>query len=127
MAAQPERRRMNAPAKIEAASLPALARSAATRLYFIRVGFSGPIKIGVSRDPDRRLVQLQCGSAARLVLLGSVPGGFADEAVAHRHLAAHRVQGEYFAPSPETLELVAMLLRSHADALEAEGLSQAAA
>lgn len=32
MAAQPERRRMNAPAKIEAASLPALVRSAATKL-----------------------------------------------------------------------------------------------
>lgn len=108
---------------IEAASLPALVRSAATRLYFIRVGFGGPIKIGVSRNPDRRLAQLQCGSAERLVLLGSVPGGFADEAAIHRHLADHRVQGEYFAPSPETLELIAMMMRDHADALEDEGLS----
>ncbi len=99
----------------------------ASRVYFIRVGFDGPIKIGVSRDPERRLVQLQCGSADKLVLLGSVPGGFADEAAIHRYLADHRVQGEYFAPSPESLELIAMMMRDHADALEAEGLSRAAA
>lgn len=99
----------------------------AASVYFIRSGRGGPIKIGVSRDPARRLAQLQCGSVTKLTLLGVVPGGFADEAAIHRRLHAYRIHGEHFEAAPEVLEFIAALFREHADALEAEAISDEAA
>lgn len=70
--------------------------------YFIqRGGPGGPIKIGLSTDPARRLRALATGSAEPLALLGVLAGD--HEAVLHLRLKAHRMQGEWFAPVPAVL------------------------
>jgi hypothetical protein len=54
------------------------------------------VKIGHSRDPERRVRQLQTGTPERLVLLATMWGGEAMEGLLHKRLAASRVGGEWY-------------------------------
>jgi hypothetical protein len=66
-------------------------------VYFIQSGnFSGPIKIGVAKDPGARLAQLQVGNPDRLRLRLIIPGTMADEGYIHSRLSAYRIGGEWF-------------------------------
>lgn len=80
------------------------------RIYFIQEGETGPVKIGLSVDPIKRLTSLQVGRRGRVRLLG-VTGGpvtYADEAAIHSELAAHLVEGrEWFAPHPDVFKVAA--------------------
>jgi hypothetical protein len=80
-------------------------------LYLIQIilsgGERGPIKIGISKDPEGRLIDLQTGSPFTLVLLGFFQvGSFAVartlEASVHAALAASRLAGEWFDVDEET-------------------------
>lgn len=76
-------------------------------VYFIKpVGQDGPIKIGLSNDPARRIAEFATWSPLRLELLGSVPGSWADEQFMHECLADHLSHGEWFHASPEVLSAV---------------------
>lgn len=68
-------------------------------IYFIQAGTNGPIKIGISRDPVRRLASLQTGHHETLRLLAVMEGDDRDEAVMHRRFSCQR--GEWFAPTVE--------------------------
>lgn len=68
-----------------------------TYLYFIQQGDStGPIKIGISKNPKKRLHTLQIGNAVPLTLLAIHKGTFADEQKIHQIFKEHHIQGEWF-------------------------------
>lgn len=59
---------------------------------------TGKVKIGISKDPERRLKQLQTGNSSRLVLVAThkAENGFADERALHHKNEAYRIHGEWF-------------------------------
>lgn len=75
-------------------------------VYFIQ-SEEGPIKIGFSDDPAKRLDQLQVASPSQLRLLGSLPCKSTREAAIHGYFAEHRLRGEWFRPAPELLAWIA--------------------
>lgn len=80
-------------------------------LYFIG-GDEGPIKIGVSNDPQRRLKGLQTGYPYPLQILATIEGGAMLEIEYHERFAEHRLHGEWFAPHPDILAEIERL-RTH--------------
>ncbi len=79
-------------------------------VYFIQDGDKGPIKIGFSTNLEARMAQLQTSTHRKLKLLGKVEGTQRLEHDIHRHLAAHRLEGEWFTPSSEVLETINQIL-----------------
>lgn len=77
-----------------------------TYLYFIQQGEEGPIKIGVSKHPDKRLRELQTANAVELVLLGTHKGIRSDEKRIHKMFENNRLSGEWFEPCLPLLSLV---------------------
>lgn len=75
-------------------------------VYFVRRGNDGPIKIGKSKDVDSRIETLQCSSAERLILLGTLPGGSFLERILHAAFADSRLEGEWFDATDELLSLL---------------------
>ena len=77
-------------------------------IYFLKpVGMDGPIKIGWSCEVNRRLQELQTANAARLVLLGFIPGTMEDERAWHARHATERLEAEWFRPSQALLDAIA--------------------
>lgn len=67
-------------------------------VYAIRNTTTGNIKLGISRNPEQRLKQLQTGNDCALELVAYSKAGnrFQDEtALHHAHAAAH-IRGEWF-------------------------------
>ena len=54
------------------------------------------VKIGFSRQPVRRLAQMQTASPDRLTLFDKFPGDRSLEAAFHHTLADRRMTGEWF-------------------------------
>lgn len=75
----------------------------ASTIYFIQIGESGPVKIGVSFDPLDRLRQVQTASPEEVRLLACCLGTEQDEAALHEQFARHRIRGEWFRPVPALL------------------------
>lgn len=71
-------------------------------VYFVG-GAEGPIKIGITNDPQKRLAGMQCGNATKLHLLAVTTGGRRSEYLYHLRFREHRVQGEWFVRHPEIL------------------------
>lgn len=65
-------------------------------VYCIGERRGGRVKVGWSRDPTLRLVQLQTGNDRRLRLLGWFPGTREIEAGIHADNADLHVLGEWF-------------------------------
>jgi hypothetical protein len=69
-------------------------------LYVIGGSALGPLKLGISADPDKRVSQLQTGHAERLQVFHREPvaAGKARlfERLLHRDLNHHRAIGEWF-------------------------------
>jgi len=75
-------------------------------IYFIQQGDDGPIKIGTSDNPEKRLQQLQGSHHETLRLLKVVEGSNWAEKRLHQHLAAFRLRGEWFENCAEVLRVV---------------------
>jgi hypothetical protein len=77
-------------------------------------------KVGVSKDPKRRLKTLQTGNPAALELMFTVEcrdvPAYAAEAIIHKHLADIRVKGEWF--TIETDDFVVRLAKTMMTAIE---------
>lgn len=86
-------------------------RGKATRIYFIQEGDDGPVKIGESTQPERRMEYHQCGNPRRLRLLGSYSARAYDEKALLARFADHRIRGEWFEPAPELLAHVEEMCR----------------
>ena len=67
-------------------------------VYAIRESESGRIKLGISRNPEQRLKQLQTGNSQvlELVAFKKAKNGFSDEKAAHEIASSHHVRGEWF-------------------------------
>lgn len=78
------------------------------RIYFLRpVGQPGPVKIGCSVFPERRVLDLARVSPIPLELAASGPGNHEIERRLHRMFKGSRLHMEWFAASPELSELIA--------------------
>jgi len=81
-----------------------------SHVYFIKpVGADGPIKIGHSIHPTRRLASLKPASPLPLEIICTAPGGVVDETRLHRQFEGHRLHFEWFSPAPELLMLIAVV------------------
>lgn len=84
-----------------------------SRVYFIKpIGMDGPIKIGYSKCPEKRLVALSMWSPWPLEIIGSVKGIRKDETNFHsrfKDLHSHR---KWFRTSPLLLETIAAVLKA---------------
>jgi hypothetical protein len=65
-------------------------------VYFIQEGGRGPVKIGLSNRPKRRIGDLQTGNPTELHLRHVVPGDRRTEAVLHHRFEPARIRGEWF-------------------------------
>lgn len=67
-------------------------------VYAIKEIDTGNVKLGISRDPERRLKQLQIGNSSRLELVAyrKAENRFTDERQLHHYNAALRIHGEWF-------------------------------
>ena len=65
-------------------------------LYIIQSDVTGMIKIGRSKDPQKRLKQLQTGNPSRLKLIASFKGEGWKEKILHENLKKYRLEGEWF-------------------------------
>jgi hypothetical protein len=82
-------------------------------VYFIKpVGLVGPIKIGLSENPQRRIDEFRTWSPFELEIIGTIAGSWADEQFLHECLAADHSHGEWFFPSREVLRAVDEVISS---------------
>jgi hypothetical protein len=65
-------------------------------IYFTQDTQTRAIKIGYSKNPQKRRAGLQSSTPGQLVLLGYVPGGLEYERAFHDKFAAYRLHGEWF-------------------------------
>jgi hypothetical protein len=66
-------------------------------VYFIKpVGLNGPVKIGLSSNPTRRLAEFGAWSPIPLEIIGTIPGTWADEQYLHECFADDHLHGEWF-------------------------------
>lgn len=87
---------------------PAPSPAATTMIYFVQAQCPHAfIKIGIARDVEYRLRQIQALCPYEVRLLATMRGGVADEAQLHIRFRAQHVRGEWFRPSAELLRLIA--------------------
>ena len=70
-------------------------------VYFIRAGYTGPIKIGVAANVQRRLETLQTGNHQTLYIIATIkyPGraeAYEKEKKFHKLFKGKRLRGEWF-------------------------------
>lgn len=92
-----------------------------TWLYFIQAGEGGPVKIGISETPVRRMANMQVGNHERLRLIAVARVPIDAESDLHARLVKHHVHGEWFRPAPAVLEIAQSYeARGHRAWLETE-------
>jgi len=65
-------------------------------LYIIQSDVTGMIKIGRSKDPQKRLKQLQTGNPNKLKIIAEFKGEGWKEKIIHERLRMYRLEGEWF-------------------------------
>ena len=88
-------------------------------IYFISDG-KGAIKIGVTNNIKRRILQLRGGNPGELSLIGSIEGDARAERTIHAELKAHRLSGEWFADCDGTRAVIKRCLRDGVPCLDDE-------
>lgn len=70
-------------------------------VYFIRrEDDSGPVKIGTTNDPYKRLLTVQTGNPYKLKIIKIIKGGKNLEKTLHNKFGKFRMEGEWFKPNP---------------------------
>ena len=75
-------------------------------IYFIRQNSNGPVKIGVSVNPERRLLSMQTINPDPLHIMKVVNGSYAMEALLHEKFSDARINGEWFEPTEALLAYI---------------------
>lgn len=75
-------------------------------VYVIRVGENGPVKIGWSRQPLRRLKNMQTASVEPMRLLGTADGELKTEKELHRQYKHLQLRGEWFTFCPTMMDKI---------------------
>ncbi len=79
-------------------------------VYFVQATLGGPIKIGKSLDPQKRVTGMQTGSPVPLRLLAQIVEAAEDlEETLHADFAHLRLHGEWFRPGDELLRFIGRL------------------
>lgn len=79
-------------------------------IYFMRpVGQVGPIKIGCSIHPEKRLVQISTWSPIPLEIIATALGNSRLENFVHRKFKAQRLHREWFEPCEALLAGIAAI------------------
>lgn len=94
-----------------------------SRLYFIQCGEGGPIKIGISSDPVRRMSGMQVACPYPLALLhdcGPLLDARAYEQRLHARYAPYRLSGEWFLPTDSLLGFIRQIVAVDAIPTESE-------
>jgi len=73
------------------------------KIYFAEREADGLIKIGFSKDVDRRLRELEVSENSKMLLINQINGNFVVEKLVHAHFDKDRVYGEWFRFSKEML------------------------
>jgi hypothetical protein len=73
-------------------------------VYFVRA--VDKVKIGFTRDVERRISELQTASPVDLELLGTLPGSALTERRLHKRFSAHRVNREWFRYEPPIIGFI---------------------
>jgi Meiotically up-regulated gene 113 len=81
----------------------------ASVVYFIQSVIGGPVKIGHSVWPTKRLAALQCASPHRLRIVATMPGARGDERHFQHRFDVERMSGEWFEPSQRICEFIASI------------------
>lgn len=80
-------------------------------IYFLKpIGLDGPIKIGCSNWPERRLAIAANWSPLPLEIIGRVPGDHCDEKYLHRLFDGDRLHHEWFETSTALKTAIALTL-----------------
>ena len=83
------------------------------KIYFAQSGKNGPIKIGLSEHPTKRMADLNRGSSEPVRLLGTRRGDHSEEKFFHKLFKDYKLNGEWFEPVPELLAYIdAFLIRA---------------
>lgn len=92
-------------------------------IYFLKpVGMSGPIKIGFSNDPEKRLKACTLWSPFKLQVIATAEGDRAIERLLHNCFADIHSHGEWFHPH-ERLLMAIKAIKAGAKIAEAVDLS----
>ena len=75
-------------------------------VYFIQSEKGGAIKIGLSKNPEERLNELQPSTPYKLKLLAKIKGNVRKERELHRKFARYRIQGEWFEAHTDLLSYI---------------------
>lgn len=78
------------------------------KVYFFQREDNGLIKIGFTHWLTQRRQRISGQVGAKLTMLGYMFGGTKLEAQMHRYFAAYRVYGEWFQPSDDLLDFIAI-------------------
>lgn len=78
-------------------------------VYFIQEENDGLIKIGYSRNPNRRLKSLQTNNPRKLRILKVIDGEMCRETYLHHRCSKFNASGEWFHPHPELIDYIDML------------------
>lgn len=74
------------------------------KVYFVAA--PGRIKIGFTRNPEKRLIALRRADMEELTVVAIVDGYRSLEKKLHGLLQAHRLRGEWFVDCPEVREVI---------------------
>jgi len=77
-------------------------------IYFVQMDYIGPIKIGIAKNVQQRMRELQTGSPYRLNLLCCFPGNEDMEREIHLGFSEIKLEGEWFLPHPFLLREIRM-------------------
>lgn len=74
------------------------------KVYFLQRGETGPIKIGISKNPKKRITAIQglCAEPVEVLLLLSVDSRQKEREI-HEKFKHLRLKGEWFEPAPDLL------------------------
>jgi hypothetical protein len=75
-------------------------------IYFIADLTNNEVKIGISKDPHKRLKQLQTARSNKLKLLKTVHGTNEDEKKYHSLFCWYKKEGEWYELSDELWEFI---------------------
>lgn len=83
-------------------------------IYFVGGKDSGPIKIGWSHDPQKRLATLGGWCPFDIEILASAPGNIPDENAVQNYFIDWHLKGEWFKRSASLLRLITEIKRTGA-------------
>ena len=75
-------------------------------IYFMQIEPLGPIKIGISNNPHKRLYHINTSSPYPVKLLYFTPGNMNDEKSIHRNFIEYRIRNEWFHPHESIFKMI---------------------